>query len=158
MAGYGDDTAFATWRTDNGYGAIAGALSATVLRQRGSAYVDGVYGLRFPGSPTGGYAQERAWPRTGATAYGADIPSTAVPAAVVEASYLAALQEDASPGSLSVVVTAAAQVKREKVGPIETEYQATSGDAVISSTPLLSAIEGLLAPLLYQLAPYIVTT
>ena len=67
MAGYGDDDGFQAFLTANGYTLPDGAPAAAVLRQRGSVYVDGTYSLRFSGSPTGGAAQEREWPRTGAT-------------------------------------------------------------------------------------------
>jgi hypothetical protein len=155
MAGYGTDDGFAAWLTANGYTAAASGLSAAILRQRGSAYVDGLYSDRFPGVPTNGIEQDRAWPRTGASAYGTDIGASTVPTAVIHASYLAAVQEDASPGSLAVVVTASQQVKREKVGPIEVEYHAGGDSAVASATPILSAIEGLLAPLLGSNVPAI---
>lgn len=145
MAGYGDDDGFAAWLTTNGHTLPDGALSASVLRQRGSAYVDGLYGPRARGVPTGGYAQELAWPRTGATAYGSAIPDDAIPNAWVEASYAAAYQEATQPGSLSVVVTPAQQIKRRKVGSIEREFFEAKGGALEAATPLLSAIEGLVA-------------
>lgn len=66
MAGYGDDAGFEAWLTENGYTLPGGAPSGEVLRNRGAGYIDGVYGARFSGIPTGGLAQERAWPRAGA--------------------------------------------------------------------------------------------
>lgn len=146
MAGYGSDAGFTAWLAENGLELPEGGLAEAVLRQRGSVYLDGTYGSRFPGVPTGGYAQERAWPRTGATVFNADLPSNVIPDAVISASYFAALQEATSPGSLSVTVTQDQRVKREKVGPIETEYQSGGGDAVTSATPLLTSVEGLLSP------------
>ncbi len=150
MAGYGTDQGLADWLTANGQALPVGAPSPAVLRQRGSAYIDAVYGARFQGVPTDGLDQDRAWPRTGATAYGAEIVGNAVPQRVIQASYAAALQEAAEPGSLSVIVTAAAMVKREKVGSIEVEYRDSGDSTVAASTPTLLAVEGLLAPLLYQ--------
>lgn len=146
MAGYGTDEGFTAWLAESGYTLPVGALGPAVLRQRGSAYIDSLYGIRFSGDPTGGYAQERAFPRTGATVYGADLPASVIPDAVVRASYFASFQEASDPGSLSVIITAAGQVKREKVGQIEVEYAATSGSALVSATPMMSAVEGLLAP------------
>lgn len=147
MAGYGDDSGFAAWLADNGHSLPEGSLSSAVLRQRGSAYIDGVYGSRFPGVPTDGVAQERAWPRTGATAYGSEIASDTIPTAVVQASYAAALYEAENPGGLSAATSGAAAVKREKVGPLEVEYAASSGDVLADATIRLAVVEGLLSPL-----------
>lgn len=147
MAGYGGDSAFNAWLADNGY-TLPSGLTAAVLRQRGSDYIDGVYGLRFTGQPTGGVAQERAWPRTGAEAFDLPIGAATIPSAVERASYAAAYQEAVKPGSLSIAVTASGAVKRKKVGPIEIEYADASGSAIASATPILSAVEGLLAPYL----------
>ncbi len=148
MAGYGDDSGFTAFLTANGYTLPVGAPTPAVLRQRGSAYIDGLHGLRFSGVPTGGFAQERAWPRTGAEAYGVAIDPAVVPVAVIQASYTAAYQEAVKPGSLSVVVSGGKQVKRVKAGSVEVEYASADGGVVANSTPLLSAVEGLLAPFL----------
>lgn len=150
MAGYGDDAGFEAWLTENGYTLPGGAPSGEVLRNRGAGYIDGVYGARFSGIPTGGLAQERAWPRTGAYAYGQPIGDTVIPDAVVKASYAAAWQDASSPGSLSVAVTAGSMVKRQKVDTIEREFfePGPKLSAVEASTVMLSAIEGVLQPFL----------
>lgn len=149
MAGYGTDEGMTAWLASNGYSLPDGAPAVAVLRQRGSTYIDGLYGARFPGTPTDGIAQERAWPRTSATSsYGEAIASDAVPDAVVQASYFAAYYEAENSGALAVSASAAAQVKREKVGSLETEYFEPGGSAAANATPVLSAVEGLLAPLL----------
>ncbi|KQW79721.1 DnaT-like ssDNA-binding protein [Brevundimonas sp. Root1279] len=148
MAGYGDDAGFEAWLTENGYTLPDGAPEPAVLRQRGAGYIDGEYGALFTGVPTGGFAQERAWPRTGATYYGSAIPDDVVPDQVIKSSYVAALHEADNPGSLAVATTQAAAVKREKVDVLEVEYFAGSGDAVKDATVVLSPVEGLLAPFL----------
>jgi hypothetical protein len=150
MAGYGDDSGFNTWLTETGYVLPVGAPSAEVLRNRGAGYIDAVYGARFSGIPTGGFAQERAWPRTGAYAYGQPIGDSIIPDAVIKASYAAAWQEASAPGSLSVVGSAATAVKREKVeGAVEVEYQANSGSWTAESLRMvLTSVEGLLQPFL----------
>ncbi len=149
MAGYGDDVAFDIWLTDNGYVLPAEAPSAAVLRNRGAAYIDGVYGARFSGIPTGGFEQERSWPRTGAYAYNQPIGDSIIPDAVIKASYEAAYQEAVDPGSLSAIGSSIDVVKREKVGKIEVEYQASSDTSGIGGMiPIISDIEGLLAPFL----------
>jgi hypothetical protein len=156
MAGYGSDEGLQTWLDSFGYEIPSGSSSPAVLRQRGSQYVDGLYGSKFPGTPTGGIEQERAWPRTDVEIYGAAVSSSAIPTAVEHASYAAALYEAENPGGLAVAITAAGVVKREKVGPIEVEYQAASGGSATQAvTPLLSMVEGLLAPFILSSVPYI---
>jgi hypothetical protein len=155
MAGYGTDEGFATWLTSFGYELPSGSESAAVLRQRGSAYVDGLYGVRFPGTPTGGLAQERAWPREDAEVYGVTLDDDVIPDRVIQASYAAALYEAENPNALTPTATPGQTVKREKVGPIETEYFQASQNTAVAATPLLTLVEGLLAPLLVSNTPYI---
>lgn len=152
MSGYSDDTAFTAWLAANGHTLPGGSPTAAVLRQRGAVYIDGTYGLRFSGTPTGGAAQERAWPRTGATdRWGNALDANTVPTRVVEASFEAAWAEASSPGSLSASGSTAARVKREKVeGAVEVEYQSSSGATGLLAdlTPMITTVEGILAPLL----------
>lgn len=150
---YGSDSAFTAWLALNGLTLPASAPDAAILRQRGSQYVDNTYGSRFWGVPTLGIAQERAWPRTGAKAYGQAIPDGAIPVAVEQASYAAAHHEAFFPGSLSVAASHAGAVKREKVEVLEVEYVAGSGDVVADATVRLTAVEGLLAPFLRSETP-----
>jgi len=59
---------------------LAGTIAAA--RQRGSLFIDGTYGLRFPGTPSGGLDQEREWRRTGASdRYGTAIDARRCPLA-----------------------------------------------------------------------------
>ncbi|MDP9809361.1 hypothetical protein J2W42_002209 [Rhizobium tibeticum] len=152
MAGYGDDTTFEAWLTENGYSLPVGALAPAVLRNRGSQYIDAVYGSRFVGSVVDP-VQERQWPREGAIVNGKPFPSDVVPAAVINASYYAAYQEAVKPGSLSVIGTSSSAVKRVKVGQIEKEYQTSKDDdgTAVSITPLISIVDGMLAPYLRDL-------
>jgi len=69
MAGYGTDVDLKSYWDEAGY-TYASDAPFGALRQRGSTYIDATYGERFPGEPTGGIDQERAWPRSGATVYG----------------------------------------------------------------------------------------
>lgn len=153
MAGYGDDSGFATWLTAMGRTLPASAPTAAVLRERGSVYIDAVYGPRFVGTPTDPATQEREWPRTDATIHDVALATDAIPARVVSASYEAAWLEANSPGLLSTVVNPGALVKRNKVEGIEREYfdpkKAVNGTAV--NATLSSTIEGLLYPLLNPL-------
>ncbi len=150
MAGYGSDEAFEAWATAAGHELPDGQLSAA--RQRGSTYIDALYGDRFTGAPTAGVDQDRAWPRTGASAYGSALASDLVPARVVNASYEAALIELRAPGSLTIVTDPAKRVKRQKVDTIEREFF-EPGDIDGGGAPVSSVIEGLLAPLLAVEAP-----
>lgn len=152
MAGYGSDEGLTAWLAENGHTLPEGAPSEAVLRQRGSSFLDATYGGRFPGSPTDGITQDRAWPRTGAEAYGTAIADDVIPNAVIEASYAAAFYEAQNPGGLAVVATPGQAVKREKVGSIEVEYQSGEGSALEAATPMLLAVEGLLAPFLVSTA------
>ena len=154
MAGYGDDSGFTAFLSANGLTLPVGAPASAVLRQRGSAYIDNVYGARFRGAPTGGITQDRAWPRTGATAYGAAIADDVIPTAVVSAAYFAAYREATSPGSLSA--TSSGGVKREKVGNIEVEYfeaasQAARDANARRTAPAIVEIDGLLEPFMAPL-------
>lgn len=151
MAGYGDNDGFRAYATGAGYVIPDGTSDSDIAaaRQRGSIVIDR-YEMRFSGTRTGGYAQDRAWPRTGATIYYGDpIPSDVIPVAIVNAAYEAAFLELTNPGSLLPVITPGAAVKREKVGQLEVEYQqtpssATVDDLVQMATPVVSIIEGLL--------------
>lgn len=148
MAGYGDDSAFTAWLEANGYALPESAPTAAVLRQRGAVYVDGTYGLRFPGTPTGGATQDRAWPRSGATdRWGNALDASTVPTRVIEASFEAAYIEAGSPGLLSTTYTPGTNKVLTEVKGIK---WTVVGDASGSKAMVMisTAIEGLLGPLL----------
>lgn len=149
MAGYGTDEAMKAYWDAAGYTYESDAPFAA-LRQRGSTYIDATYGGRFPGTPTGGIDQERAWPRTGASVYGSTLSSTVIPQRVVDASYEAAYIEMNSPGSLTATFDPAKRVKRQKVDTIEREFFEPGDGANIfaPNAPVSSIIEGILAPLI----------
>lgn len=147
MAGYGTDEGFNAWLTENGYALPEGAPAPAVLRQRGATFIDAVYGARFVGEPTGGAVQERAWPRTGAYAYGAPIAVDAIPDAVVKASYHAGLASASWTGG-SLSVSTPASVKRRKVGDVEVEFSDSVAAFQWADDVPVSILDGLLAPLL----------
>ncbi|KQY20235.1 DnaT-like ssDNA-binding protein [Rhizobium sp. Root483D2] len=160
MAGYGSTAEFTTYAAAAGYVFPEGATDAQkgAARQRGSLVIDR-YERFFAGTRTGGFAQERAWPRTGASTYYGEAIGAEIPAAIVNASYEAAFLELTNPGSLSPVVTGSATVKREKIGQLEVEYAASSStsiaDLVAMATPVVTTIEGLLWPFLIPILPAI---
>lgn len=121
---------------------------------RGSDYVDQRYtatgcATTFPGRRAGGRAQEREWPRTGATdREGNAIPDDSVPPEVVRAAYEAAYREFLAPGSLSPDYVPAENVTREKVGPIDITYGDSSGGQ--PNRPVVPVIDEILAGLLFR--------
>lgn len=152
MAGYGSNAAADTYHAERGNTAWAALLDAakTVARIRGSVYIDGYYGSRFPGTKTGGRAQERAWPRTSATDRdGASIDALSVPIEVEQAAYEAALIEAVTPGKLNPTLSQLNNVRRTSVGPVEKEFFEPGG--LEDLRPMVTIIEELLAPLIYRI-------
>lgn len=123
MSGYGSDAGFQEWLDGMGYELPADAPGLAALRQRGAAYLDGVYGGVWTGYPTGGIDQERQWPRTGAKVdCTRSIDPEAIPLAVVQASYRAAWLEGSTPGVLSSSATSGRRVSRQKVDVLERAF------------------------------------
>lgn len=150
MAGYGNDAGFNAWLADQGFSLPVGAPAPAALRQRGSVHVDA---HDFPGAPTEGFTQERAWPRTGATAFFQDIPTGVIPIAIEHASYAAGYFEALNPGSLTTRSSADQRIKRERVeGITDVEYFG-SNDAAAEAEVTIPMVEGLLAPYLGGEAP-----
>lgn len=156
MAGYGADEGLVAYLAETGR-VLPTCKVAAHVRQRGSAYVDGLYNGVTGGSsqvwsgyPTGGVAQERAWPRTGATFYGQPIDPDVIPIAVINASYEAGYWDVQDGNELSGVIIGSSVVKSEKVGSIAVTYADTlTGMALAdSATPMLSSVYGLLKPFL----------
>lgn len=145
MAGYGTDDEFQSWLASQGYALPTGSPVPAVLRQRGSDYLDAAYAHRLGCStPTGGIAQERAWPRTGGL-----FPPDAIPAAWVKASYRAAYLEALTPGVLFISYNPNTRVKRNKVdGAVEQEFFEGGSGAGGGSAFLDTLIDGLVGPFL----------
>lgn len=150
MTPYGTEAGFTEYAAAMGYTVPAGDVLPAIVR--GSVYVDGVYGERFTGVQAD-MMNDRAWPRIGATIYGSTLASDVIPNRVIHAAYEAALAELRAPGSLSIIVSGSARVVREKVGDLEVQYANPGSDAVLDAQPVLTVIEGLLAPLLSRPMP-----
>lgn len=90
---------------------------------RASRALDGMYGKRYPGTPTAGRAQPLGWPRIGAYDHCTqeELPSDEVPVEVEEAAYALALVELQNPGASTPTFAPGAVNKREKVDTIERE-------------------------------------
>ncbi len=88
------------------------------------------------------YSTQRLdWPRAGVTVDGFSVPSTIVPADVKEACFELALRGVDGP-LLPDLDTGSNQVKKEKVGPLETEYFQANVDA----QERFPAVNAILAP------------
>ena len=113
-----------------------------------SEWIDGVYGARFPGVRLAGRAQDRAWPRKGATDREGQ-PIIGIPDEVVYATIEAAIREDASPGSLAPDVVPAMMLKAARVeGAVSVTYAVPEGGDPMGMVPVLTRIEGILWPIL----------
>lgn len=112
--------------------------------RRATDYIEQVYGPRFAGYPMTS-TQALSWPRDLAprpmaiTSTSCYWPNNAVPSPLQKAT--AELAFKAAAGELAADV--GQQIKREKVGPIETEYMDGS-----SSVVRYRVVENLIAPLL----------
>lgn len=149
MAGYGDDMAFAAWLADAGLSLPVGAPLPAVLRQRGSDYLDATYAARLQCSaPTGGFDQERAWPRTGHMVLGMAVGDADIPSAWVRASYRAAWREATTPGWATSSRDPSRMTKREKADVVEREFFEPGETAGASGANIDAMIEGLIGPFL----------
>lgn len=136
MAGYGSDPDFTAWLTANGLSLPVGAPTPAILRQIGSDYVDGAYEPRLQCSQrTGGFAQDRAWPRTGHTVNCELVPDDFIPPAWINASYRAAYLQAVN-GFATGGTDPSRLTKREKVDVIEREFFAAGeGSAQGNAAP-----------------------
>lgn len=120
---YGTDEGFTAWLHSQGLTLPANALAPAVLRQIGSDYVDAAYEYALQCSHrTGGFTQERAWPRTSHRINGAAVPNDLIPPAWVTASYRAAYLQAIRPGWATGTKDPNRITKREKVDSIEREF------------------------------------
>lgn len=123
MAGYGTDAGLTAWLASNGLTLPSGASTLAVLRQRGSDYLDAAYSAKLKCSTrTGGFTQERAWPRTGHTVTGVAVDPSFVPLEWINASYRAAWIEATQSGWASGTSDPYRITKREKAGEVEREF------------------------------------
>lgn len=149
---YGSTPGYKAWADERGV-SYAGILDATIddARLVASEFIDGTYRSQFPGLRTDGRDQDREWPRSGAVdREGYAIPSDEVPVEILNATYEGVRRELADPGSLAPdIAVGGGSIKREKVGPLETEY---FGDGSVTAT--FRAIELALGSLLVMRSRY----
>lgn len=98
-------------------------LSALIVA---SEWIDNNYGNLFVGWKTGGFLQDRQWPRISATIVQKmnvyTFPKDAIPFQVEYAVYEAALRQAVAPGSLSVDYTPGKYKKVAIEGAVSVEY------------------------------------
>ena len=115
--------------------------------RRATAWIDGTYFARFPGSPTS-VDQALEWPRTGVVFRGQSLADDIIPGQIVRATVEAAVREKVAPNSLNPDVIPGQNVKRERIeGVVEVEYAGAS-TSVTDQQPVIAVIDGILAPLL----------
>lgn len=148
---YGNDEGLLAWLTSQGLELPDGSPAPAVLRQIGSDYVDAAYEHALQCSRrTGGFDQERAWPRTGHRVNGQAVPNTLIPPAWVNASYRAAYLEAINPGWATGSTDPNRVTKREKVDTLEREFFSAgdNGGAALSAVGMAAdgVINGMVMP------------
>lgn len=152
MDPYGpNDWHMGVWLTENGLTLPVGAPDIYVLRQIGSNYVDAAYEPKlWCSSRAGGFMQDRAWPRAGATVNAKAVPDDLIPPQWIIASYRAGYLEAITPGWATGGIDPSRITKREKAGEVEREFfEAGKGAAVGSAAPGFRVdpmIDGLVTP------------
>lgn len=122
---YVSESEFTTYATNRGI-TVLGTPSQLLLRA-----MDYIEAQQFKGSKKTNY-QALQWPRVYVVIDEYDVSSTTIPQLLKDAQIEAALAEDAGTSLLSTVNPG---VKKEKLGPMETEYK-DGGD----STPFVRSV------------------
>lgn len=131
-----------SWHSDRGNAAWAALTEAQKEQslRKATDYMLQVYGMRWKGDRVSA-SQALDWPREGVEVFGFDIDADVVPDAVANACAELALR--AASGDLTPDITR--RTVREKVGPIEVEY-----DRNAPALPDYQAVDNMLAPYLEQ--------
>lgn len=104
--------------------------------RRATAYLSN--GFSWKGYRTDGRSQALAWPRLDVEdEEGNEVASDAIPVEIVQACCHIAAAEVATPGVMNPTVDLTARVKRERIGPIETEYASVANQAELARPVLL---------------------
>ena len=114
-----------------------------------SEWIDSVYGPSFIGYKTGGFTQDREWPRTLAVVntfpYFA-FPTDEIPSQIIDAVYEAAWRHATTPGSLLADYTPAKYKSVSIEGAVSVEYAAFNSASEIQKS--FPRIDQLLSDLL----------
>jgi hypothetical protein len=147
MAHYGSEAEFEAYCLQMGYTPAEGDVDPAL--ERATLWLDNTYGARYPGTPTGGRAQDLGWPRTGAVdCKGYVIPPDEIPTEIERATYEATLRELSSPNSLSPDVTVGKVYKSVAVSGAVSVTYADEGGVVASQSPTLTIVDSMLSCLL----------
>lgn len=117
--------------------------------RRGTRHISNDFG--YKGYKANGRPQALAWPRTEVVdAEGYDVDYEVIPTEVEQATAEASWYELQNPGALAPVTTQDGNIKREKIGPLETEYfgAAKGRDA----RPIITSVNALLGGLIASTA------
>lgn len=161
---YGDATGFEAYFTARNKN-ISGSWHTTAINAAllvASEWIDGCYGNFFIGEKTGGFTQEREWPRKSATVvekqsrYSLEpsfgfvayytFPDTEIPERVINATYEAAYRQLTTPGSLEVDYTPGKYKSVSIDGALSVEYQQINSYTEVQLQ--IGAVDRLLWPLL----------
>ena len=149
MPGYPDSTLFQEYCDDRNIALPTldnDQMSAALLVA--SETLDMRFGAMFSGVKTGGRAQERQWPRTGATdKTGYEFGPSEMPQEVLSATYELAVLEAFAPGSLMVNFTPSKYKSASVDGAVSVEWVANMLSAW-DAQPDFHKVNLLIAPLL----------
>jgi hypothetical protein len=137
------------WAEQRGVSLPATDDAKAVLLIKAADYLE-TFGPRFKGEPVEPGVQALAWPRKGVTLpYAASpLPEDAIPVLLKRAQLAAALAAASGIELLPATDAGARGIKREKTGPIETEYFGSNGEGATVSAPVITAVDVYLAGLL----------
>lgn len=154
---YGTKEGFAAYHEERGR-EIPGTWDDDVVNAAllsASEWIDGVYGPSFVGHKTGGFLQEREWPRINAqvkaSGYWGEyyvFPDNAVPDRVIHATYEAAWRHATTPGSLLVDYTPGKYKSVTIEGALSVDFRQFDQSSEIQVQ--IGAVDTLLWPLLEQ--------
>lgn len=104
--------------------------------RRATAYLSNAFSWK--GYRVNGRSQSLAWPRADVEDEERNaVASDTIPVEIVQACCHIAAAEAANPGVMNPAVDLTARIKREKIGPIETEYAGVGNQAELSRPVLL---------------------
>lgn len=116
--------------------------------RRASAFLRDSF--KWQGYPISGRSQAMAWPRSGVVdGNGYTVAADGVPDEIQRACAELALRELVTPGALNPDVTLSDTIKREKIGPLEFEYDNSRTDAY-ASRPVILIVQDIVGALLAQ--------
>lgn len=124
---------------------VSGYTDETIEQalRRATAYLDGVYGSRFIGEAST-FEQSLEWPRKRAKFRGKFFADNEIPAKIIAATCEAAFITSRDPSALTTGFNTEAQIVREKMGDLETQYADNATTTLAGALPKYSVIENLL--------------